>query len=342
MKSFDYIVSGKKINCIFDVSFEYISNYASKENTIIITDDLVWSLFKNKMEGYKVIRFPSGENFKNQKTVDDIINQLLDWQVSKNCLIVGIGGGVVTDIAGYVASIYKRGVRLGLIPTTILGMVDASLGGKNGVDVGMYKNMVGTIYQPDFILFDFSFLDSLPVKEWINGFAEIIKHACIKDAAMFTMLEKNNLHEFQSDKTLIAELIIRNVAIKYEIVIKDEFDNADRRLLNFGHTVGHAIENLYNLPHGHAVSIGIVAACNLSEKINNLHFSDAKRVVDLLAKYHLPVDMKTDFEKVFQVIKLDKKREGDCLHFVMLNKIGSAETRAIEVHQLYELLKNIL
>ncbi len=120
----------------------------------------------------------------------------------------------MTDIAGYTASIFKRGVRLGLVPTSILSMVDAAIGGKNGVDVGVYKNMVGTIYQPEFVLYDYSFLNTLPVKEWVNGFAEIIKHACIKDALMFSMLERYSLHEIQSDSTLIASLIERNAIIK--------------------------------------------------------------------------------------------------------------------------------
>ncbi|MEO8769319.1 MAG: 3-dehydroquinate synthase [Ferruginibacter sp.] len=342
MKNSEYIFSQKKVSCLFDAAFEDMLTYCSKEKTIIITDENVYSYHKQKMDGFRIIRLAPGEKTKNQNAIDSIIDKLLELEVDKHTFIVGIGGGVVTDMAGYVASIFKRGVRLGLIPTTILGMVDAAIGGKNGVDVGIYKNMVGTIYQPEFILYDYHFLNTLPVKEWINGFAEIIKHACIKDALLFSMLERYSLHEIQKDSTLIASLIEQNVLIKMDIVTTDEYEKADRKLLNFGHTFGHAIENLHRLPHGHAVSIGMVAACNLSEKINGLHFEDAQRVVKLLAKYHLPVDIETDYAKVFDVLKLDKKRENDHMHFVLLNRIGEAEAKPVSMNFLQENIKTIL
>ena len=153
-------------------------------------------------------------------TADYIIEELIKMGAHKNTFLIGIGGGVVTDITGYVAAVYMRGVKFGLVPTSILAMVDAAIGGKNGVDVGVYKNMVGTIRQPEFIFYDYSFLQTLPVKEWVNGFAEIIKHACIKDALLFSFLEKYSLHEYQADKTLIADLIERNVDIKMQVVSK--------------------------------------------------------------------------------------------------------------------------
>ncbi len=342
MRNSAYTFSQKKVNCLFDASFADLADLCSKEKTIIITDENVYGYHKQKMEGFRIIKITPGEKTKNQKAIDNIIDKLLELEVDKQTYIIGVGGGVVTDMAGYVASIFKRGVKLGLVPTTILSMVDAAIGGKNGVDVGVYKNMVGTLYQPDFILYDYTFLQTLPVKEWINGFAEIIKHACIKDALLFSMLERYSLHDIQRDSTLIASLVEQNVAIKMDIVTTDEYEKADRKLLNFGHTFGHAIENLHLLPHGHAVSIGMVAACNLSEKINNLHFEDAQRVVKLLAKYHLPVDIETDYRKVFDVLKLDKKRENEHMHFVLLNRIGDAEAKPITMTFLQENIKSIL
>jgi 3-dehydroquinate synthase len=294
------------------------------------------------MKGYGLIIIDSGEATKKQSTVDRIIRELLEMEVDKQTLIIGIGGGVVTDIAGYAASIFKRGTRLALVPTTVLGMVDAAIGGKNGVDLGIYKNMVGTVYQPDIILYDYSFLNTLPVKEWINGFAEIIKHACIKDKLLFNILERYTLHSIQADITLISTLIEQNVSIKMDIVTADEYEKADRKLLNFGHTIGHAIENLHKLPHGFAVSIGMVAACNLSEKINGLHFQDAERVVKLLSRYHLPVDIETDYNKVYEVLKMDKKREGENMQFVLLNKIGEAEAKPVSMQYLKDNLINLL
>jgi shikimate kinase / 3-dehydroquinate synthase len=221
-------------------------------------------------------------------------------------------------------------------------MVDAAIGGKNGIDVGVYKNMVGTILQPEFIFYDYAFLETLPVKEWVNGFAEIIKHACIKDELLFRVLEKYSLHEYQADKTLIADLIEKNVEIKTTVVVNDEFEKGERKLLNFGHTIGHAIENLHAIPHGHAVSIGMVAACNLSVQLNNFHADDAAKIVRLLARYHLPVDVETDHAKVFEVLKMDKKRQGDGVQFILLNKIGKAEIKYISLTELEKHFKEIV
>ncbi len=206
-----------------------------------------------------------------------------------------MGGGVVTDITGYAASVYMRGVPFGFVPTSVLGMVDASIGGKNGIDVGNYKNMVGTIRQPGFLFYDISLLQTLPAEEWVNGFAEVIKHAAIKDAALFRELEKNSIQYYQKNKKALAGLIRKNVMIKSAVVLKDEFERGDRKLLNFGHTLGHAVENIYKLPHGHAVSIGIKAACLISEEL--MDFKETARITGLLEKYGFPTDLPYGFRK---------------------------------------------
>jgi 3-dehydroquinate synthase len=336
-----YNFSNKTVSCYFDADFSSLTEVTGNNNIIILTDENVQQHHASRLNVYPVISFPAGEQHKNQATVDHIIAQLIELGANKDSCIVGVGGGVVTDIAGYVAAVYMRGIRFGLVPTSILAMVDAAIGGKNGIDVGVYKNMVGTIRQPDFIFYDYSFLQTLPVKEWINGFAEVIKHACIKDALLFSVLERYSLHEYQADKTLIADLIEKNVEIKSSIVTADEFEKGDRKLLNFGHTIGHAIENLHHIPHGHAVSIGMVAACNLSER-NGLNFNDAARIVKLLAKYHLPVDVQTDHEKVFGVLRMDKKRKDDGIHFILLKRIGEAGIVFIPLEELEKNFKEIL
>lgn len=330
------------VDFYFDAAFSELENIVDKKKTVIITDEILHGLHGEKFAGYRVIKFSSGEQNKNQQTVDYIIGELIKHEAAKDNFIIGVGGGVVTDIAGYVASVYMRGVSFGLVPTSILCMVDAVIGGKNGIDVGVYKNMVGTIRQPEFIFYDYSFLKTLPVEEWVNGFAEIIKHACIKDAVMFAMLERYSLHDFQADETLIADIIEKNVNIKMSIVVRDEFEKGERKLLNFGHTVGHAIENLHQLPHGHAISIGMAAACNLSEQLAGLHFDDAKKVIMLLSKYHLPVDLETELEKVFEVLKMDKKRAGDSVNFILINKIGNGIIHPIALEELHQHLKQIL
>lgn len=334
--------SGKNVSCYFDTDFSFLDHVASDRNIIILTDDNVFMHHKDKFVPYRVIKIPAGEQHKNQHTVDYIINELIKLEAGINTFLVGVGGGVVTDITGYVAAIYMRGIDFAYVPTTVLGMVDAAIGGKNGVDVGVYKNMMGTIRQPAFILYDYDFLQTLPVNEWVNGFAEIIKHACIKDALLFSKLEKYTLHDYQHDRTLIAELVEQNARIKNEIVTKDEFDKGERKLLNFGHTIGHAIENLHQIPHGHAVSIGITAACKLSEKINGMNFEDVRRVILLLAAYHLPVDIETDHEKVFEVMRLDKKRTGDEISFILLNTIGEAVVKPVSLTVLHQHFKEIL
>lgn len=326
----------------FDADLSAIRELAGTADIVILTDENIYALHKEKLAGYLCISFTAGEHFKQQSTADKIIAQLVELEAGRNTLLVGLGGGVVTDMAGYVAAVYLRGIRCALVPTSILAMVDAAVGGKNGIDVGVYKNIVGTIRQPSFILYDYSFLQTLPFDEWVNGFAEIIKHACIRDAILFATLERLSLHDFMTDSSLVADLVEKNVLIKNAVVAADEFEKGDRKLLNFGHTIGHAIENLCELPHGHAVSIGMVAACNLSEQLAGLHFSDAKKIVELLAKYHLPVDLEADHEKVFEVLKMDKKRVSDSISFVLLKKIGEAFVQPVPLATLQQHIKEIL
>jgi 3-dehydroquinate synthase len=338
----EYSFSQKKVSCYFDADFAGLKDLLQDAFTVIVTDEHLYNLHAEKLAGYRVIKIAAGEEYKNQFTVDSIIEELLLMGANKNTFLIGLGGGVVTDITGYVAAVYMRGIKFGLVPTSILAMTDAAIGGKNGIDVGVYKNMVGTIRQPEFIFYDYSFLKTLPVKEWVNGFAEVIKHACIKDALLFKVLEKYSLHEYQSDSTLIADLIEKNVEIKTAIVTKDEFETGDRKLLNFGHTIGHAIENLHGIPHGHAVSIGMVAACNLSVQLNLFHAGDAAKIIRLLARYHLPVDVETEHAKVFEVLKMDKKRTGDGVQFILLSKIGKAEIKYISLSELEKHFKEIV
>lgn len=326
----------------FDTSFSFLEQVVSKHKTILITDENVFAAQGQVFNGWQTIVIKAGEQHKQQSTVDFIIRQLIEKEADRNTFIVGVGGGVVTDIAGYAASVYMRGVRFGFVPTSILAMVDASIGGKNGVDVGPYKNLVGLIRQPEFLLFDYSLLQTLPGAEWINGFAEVIKHACIKDEALFQLLEQQSLEVFRSDKNLLAGMIERNVQIKTAVVLEDEFEKGDRKLLNFGHTLGHAIENMYELAHGHAVSIGMLAACTFSESITAFDPAQKQRVKQLIDKYGLSSSFSFDTEKVWSLLKMDKKRAGNEMNFILLNKIGEAVIRPIPLSQLENLINNSL
>ena len=323
----------------FDEGFAQLGKLTSKSHTFIITDEHVYHAHEKKFKGWKTIVIAAGEQHKQPSTINNIIEQLIQGGADRKSFIVGVGGGVVTDIAGYVACIYMRGISFGFVPTSVLAMVDASIGGKNGVDIGIYKNMVGLIKQPSFLLYDYAFLKTLPAEEWVNGFAEIIKHACIKDAAMFKLLDEHKLSDFQKNKTLLNKLIQRNALLKSKVVQGDEFEQGDRKLLNFGHTLGHAIENNYQLPHGHAVSIGMVAAAYISANI--LGFKAPEKIVALIRKYGLPSFLKFDVVQAMQVMQSDKKRIKNILHYVLLERIGKGVVKPLTITELEPIIKKI-
>ncbi|HMH24117.1 MAG TPA: 3-dehydroquinate synthase [Puia sp.] len=340
MQKVQYKFSAKTTTCYFDADLSHLEKLVDKSQAVIVTDENIFRTNPKRFGGWNTIVIRSGEEFKIQATVDSILEQLIAFGADRSTFLIGVGGGVVTDIAGFAASVYMRGISFGFAPTSILAMVDASIGGKNGIDIGVYKNLAGTIRQPDFLLYDFSLLKSLPKAEWINGFAEIIKHACIKDAVLFRELEKNKLGFYQKDKAALAKLIRKNVAIKSLVVQKDEFEKGDRRLLNFGHTLGHAIENLYELSHGQAISIGMTGASMISEEYTK--FTDTGRVISVLKKYGLPTEAEFDAKKVLNVLKMDKKKEKEAINYVLLNKIGQGVVRKIPIVELDKLLQSIL
>lgn len=334
-----FLFSSASVNYFFDADFAYLEQLVSKQDAIIITDENILSKHAKKLKGWKTIVIQAGEQFKVQSTIDNIINQLIEAGADRKTTLIGFGGGVITDITGYVAGVYLRGIKFGFVPTSILAMVDAAIGGKNGIDVGLYKNMVGLIRQPQFLLYNFSLLKSLPGEEWINGFAEVIKHACIKDAAMFTLLEENKLSYFQKDNNALMKLIQRNALLKTKVVQSDEFESGERKLLNFGHTLGHAVENLYKIPHGHAVSIGVGVACKLSEQITG--FKGTERVIKVLKQYGLPPNFEFDKEETFRIMKTDKKKDKQAISYILLNKIGKASIVPLPLEQIQTFINEL-
>ena len=326
--------SNSSVDYYFEGKISQVKEIVASAKTIFITDENVFAAHEKQLKNRNTVVLKAGEEHKIQATVDSIIEQLIEMEADRKTILVGVGGGVVTDITGYVASIYMRGISFGFIPTSLLAMVDASIGGKNGIDVGVYKNMVGVIRQPSFLLFDSMLLQTLPDDEWRNGFAEIIKHASIKDAVMFKQLEQNDLDFYQKKRKELGALIQRNALLKTKVVQQDEFEKGDRKLLNFGHTLGHALENQYELSHGQAISIGMVYASSLSQKLNG--FTNADRVVGLLTQYGLPTSTQFDKDKVINVLKMDKKKTKSNINFILLEKIGKAFIREISIQQLYE------
>ena len=328
--------SRQKVSLYFGGSFSQLKDLVPKKNTVLVTDEHLFQLHGKKFKGWQTIVIKAGEQHKVQATVDDVINQLIELKANRQTVLVGVGGGVITDLTGYVASVFMRGIAFGFVPTSILAMVDASIGGKNGIDVGAYKNMVGCINQPNFLLYDASLLKTLPDGEWRNGFAEIIKHAAIRDLSMFGQLEKADLKFYQKNKEGLEKLIRRNALLKCGVVQEDEFEKNIRRLLNFGHTLAHAIETPYGLPHGHAVSIGMVFAAKLSEQ--RIGFKNAERLQQLIAQYGLPTHLNYDREQTFSLLTSDKKKEGADMNFVLLEKLGKAVIQKIELNTIYNYL----
>lgn len=323
----------------FGSAFSQLKKLVDTKAAVLITDENVYAAHAAKFKGWNTIVLKPGEEFKVQSTVDAIVEQLIAMEADRMTTLVGVGGGVVTDITGYVAAVYMRGLNFGFVPTTVLGLVDASIGGKNGIDVGAYKNMVGVIRQPDFILHDMAFLKSLPESEWVNGFAEIVKHACIRDAAMFTALQASDLKQFRNRQLSIGELVRRNALIKIKVVQQDEFEKGDRRLLNFGHTLGHALETQYELLHGEAIAVGMTYACHISEQLCG--FRQTSSVVNLLRQYGLPTYAAFDKQKVFEVLKMDKKRQRKEMNYVLLDRIGKGVVKSITLKELEKIISNL-
>lgn len=328
--------TGSTVDCFFDASFRDLKTLAPPAQTVLLTDENIFGLHPQKFRGWNTIVLKPGEKYKVQATVDSVVGRLIDMGADRTTTLVGVGGGVVTDLAGYVASVFLRGVRFGFVPTSLLAMVDAAIGGKNGIDIGVYKNMIGTIRQPSFLLYDHSLLKTLPEEEWRNGFAEIIKHACICNRRLFSELEKNGLRYYRQKREALQELVYRNALIKLKLVQADETEQGERKLLNFGHTLGHALENLYALSHGEAIAIGMAAAADFSAHYTG--FREAPRVAALLRQYGLPTEADFDKEDVFAVMTRDKKRAGAALHFILLERIGKALIRPLPLEELKTLL----
>jgi 3-dehydroquinate synthase len=331
--------SNSSTDFYFAGGISHLKEIVDVKNAVFITDENVFNHHQKRFKGYNTIVLKAGEEFKIQPTVDSIVEQLIAFEADRKTILIGVGGGVITDLTGYVASIYMRGIKFGFIPTTLLALVDASIGGKNGIDVGVYKNIVGVTKQPSFILHDLIFLNTLPESEWQSGFAEIIKHACIKDAAMFKELQSHSLKYYTSKKKETSLLIQRNAKIKLKVVQQDEFEQGERKLLNFGHTLGHALENQYELSHGQAISIGMTYAANISEEL--LKFKQADAVTEVLEQYGLPTYAKFDSKKVFDVLKMDKKRVQADINYILLEKIGKGIVLPIPLIDLESIIASL-
>ncbi len=315
-------------------TFERIHDYLPANRVIIITDDNLARLYGSRFPVEEVITIGQGERVKTLETVSAIYDQLIACEADRSVFLVGIGGGIVCDITGFVASTYLRGVRFGYVATTLLAQVDASVGGKTGVNFKGYKNMVGVFNQPEFVVCDPQMLKTLPKRELSCGFAEVVKHAAIADADYFDFLERESSRAFSLEAGVMERVVYESVAIKASVVNQDEREKGERRKLNFGHTFGHAVEKTEGLPHGEAVSIGMMLAARLSESRKMLDRQSVERLARLLTAFQLPLKSRVDRHQIMDAMARDKKREGDVLHFVLLEKMGRAVVEEIPISEL--------
>lgn len=342
MEKITISTAGQKTDVVLGETLSNLKNYLPKDKKIIIvTDANIRKHYHEQIIGFPIIEIQQGENFKNIETIDAIINELVTLEADRSTFIVGIGGGIVCDITGFASSVYMRGLRFGFVSTTLLSMVDASVGGKNGVNHRGYKNMIGTFNQPEFVLCDYNILKTLDRKEFVGGFAEIIKHGAIKDISMLEYLEENNQKALSYDFEVLHRLISDSVKIKAQVVMNDEREQGERRLLNFGHTFAHSLEKSTQLSHGEAVAVGMAFASKASANLGMIGIEDAQRLIKVIEAYGLPVKTDLDPSKLFDGMKKDKKRVGGEIHLVLLENLGKAVYKSFTYSELEKIVYDL-
>ena len=311
-----------------------LTNHLPPGRCIIITDENIARLYQNQFPPCDVIIIGLGEKIKTLATAEKIYDELIALEADRTTFIVGIGGGIVGDIAGFAASTYMRGLDFGFVASSLLAQVDATVGGKNGVNFRGYKNMVGVFNQPQFVIADIDLLMTLPAHEISCGLAEIVKHGCIADAQYFEYIEAHCEQIDRLDSKVMHELVYGSVIIKSNIVNQDEREAGERRKLNFGHTIGHAVEKSMGISHGAAVSIGMVMAAGLSKEKGLLKKEEMDRLINLLERLGLPTRIDFDPVAVIEALGKDKKRESDQIKFVLLDGLGKAVIEDISMDDL--------
>lgn len=322
-------------------SIRRLGRQAPRDKTFLAVDRKVYGLHRALFRGWSVCLLGRGERIKTLATVERLQRLLLRKGCDRGSILVGVGGGVVCDITGFAASTYMRGIRFGFVPTTLLAQVDAAIGGKNGVSLDRYKNVIGVFRQPEFVISDPRFLASLPAREVRNGLSEIVKSGAIADRELFREIEDSVERILAGDKDVLSRLIERAAGIKVRLVAADEQEQGPRAKLNFGHTIGHAVERTGGLSHGAAVSIGMAAAARLSTAWGLLPDGEARRLIRLLARLGLPTAVPTDKRRLLASIARDKKKDGRSVRFILLRKIGSAVIRSVPLTAFKDVLHDL-
>ena len=305
---------------------EWLPRLLPQKRVIVVSDTNIDRHYHSLIEPYDHVLIGLGETSKTLRTLDVIYRRFIELGVDRSCFVLAVGGGIVTDVAGFAASTFMRGVEFGFISTSLLGQGDASVGGKNGVNVDGYKNMVGTFTQPRFVICDVNLLRTLPAREFRSGLAEIIKSGIIADKELFEMLESADFSTLQRDTTLLQQIVYRAISVKAAIVERDECETGERRLLNLGHTLAHAIEKTSSkMNHGEAVAVGLSLIAEVAVKGDLLAQSDNERIQNLLQRAGFSLEPPVTKSQMLKAISKDKKSEGNFINAVFPRTIGKCE-----------------
>ncbi len=327
---------GSRSEILIGESWETVSGLIPPGGTVIITDENVKKLYGGKFPDAPVFSLVPGEGSKKLEVIEYLAGKLLDEGIDRSGFVLAIGGGVVCDVAGFLASVYMRGIGCGYVSSTLLSQVDASTGGKNGVNLGKTKNMIGTIRQPGFVICDPAMLQTLPAEEYLSGLSELIKTAIVGDKNLFELIEESFEGIMERDKDLLTTMIAKSVRFKGLVVSEDERERGMRRILNFGHTFGHAVELLKSLKHGFAVAWGMELAAEFSFEKNYISKAEKLRITGLLKRFELTGRYELTDEQMKQFVIHDKKKTGNDIHFVFSHGIGKAAVEKIPVDEVLE------
>lgn len=305
---------------------ELLPRLLPDKRVVVVSDTNIDRHYHTLVNRYEHVLIGLGEASKTLVTADAIYKKFISMGVDRSTFVLAIGGGIVTDVAGFVASTYMRGVEFGFVSTSLLGQVDASVGGKNGVNVDGYKNMVGTFTQPRFVICDVGMLRTLPEREVRTGMAEVIKAGIIADEELFSKLELTPLAELTKNPDLLSEVVYRAIKVKADIVERDEREHGDRRKLNLGHTLAHAIEKSSSkMNHGEAVAVGLSLISDVAARRGLLSAADKERICSLLQRTGFDLTPPVAMRVLLKAVSKDKKSEGDVLNVVFPTAIGACE-----------------
>lgn len=318
-----------------------IKSWISSSRFVIITDRNVSHFYKDSFPEGPLIEIEPGEKSKTLDTAQSVYGQLLDSGLDRKDFILAVGGGVVCDLAGFVASTYLRGLRFGFVASSLLAQVDAAIGGKNGVDFRGFKNIIGVIKQPEFVLCDPDLLKTLDRKEFIGGLSEVIKYGAIMDYDFFTYCEDHIRDILSMDTGIMHEVVFRSAGNKVKLVEQDEFESGERMKLNFGHTFAHALEAVTGITHGEAVAIGMNMAAEISVKEKLLQEKDAARLKLLIMEAGLPVSADVDPQKLIQAIGKDKKKRGSSVGLILLEELGKSVIHYMDMDRLSNVINDL-